>query len=148
MGWFRVGYYSTWYAAFGALFAHWVGDHPTPLLLAVGCFVFAPVLLLGTCLGLDHEVFAARPAVVRAGRAGRRAAVTAGVLGAVAGIAATALAGGLVEAVGVWALLLLLAGPVVVWWAGVGGLSAWVGPDPASAVAGPGVAPGHGPAAP
>ena len=76
------------------------------------------------------------------------AAVTAGVLGAGAGMAATALAGGLVEAVGVWALLLLVAGPVGGWWAGVTGLAAWVGPDPGGAVADPGVAPGHGPATP
>ena len=148
MGWFRGGYYGTWYAAFGALFARWAGDHPTPLLLAAGCFVLAPALLLGTCLGLDHEVFAARPEVVRAGRASRRAAVTAGILGAVAGMGATALAGGLVEAVGVWALLLLLAGPVVGWWAGVSGLAAWVGPEPGGAVADPGVTPGPGPATP
>ena len=144
MGWFRGGYYGTWYAAFGSLFARWVGDQPNPLLLAVGCFVFAPVLLLGVCVTLDSEAFAARraavAAAVRAGRVSRRAAVTAGVLGAAVGLAVVAAAGGLIEAIGGWALPLLLAAPVVGWWAGVSGLGAWAGPAPGGEDAEPGAA--------
>src|SRR5262245_12923314 len=108
MGWFRGGYYGTWYAAFGALFVRWVDDHPNPLLLAVSCCLFVPVLLLGVCVGLDHEAFAARraavEAAVRSGRASHRAAVAAGVLGAVVAVLLTAAAGGLLEAVGGWAI--------------------------------------------
>lgn len=130
MGWFRGGYYGSWYAAFGSLFARWVGDHPQPLLLAIGCFVFAPLLLLGVCVTLDLEVFAARQAAVADGRANRRAAVAAGVLGAIVGLAVTAGAGGLLDAIGGWALPLLLAAPVVGWWTGLNGLAIWAGPAP------------------
>ena len=134
MVWYRGGYYGVWYAAFAALFARWVGSHDYPLMLALGCFVLAPMVILGLCIFVDYQAFVGRrasvEAAVRAGRASRPTAVATGILGAGVALAATAAVGGFAQIVGFWAIMLLPAATLVGWYVGFSVLETWIGPSP------------------